>query len=102
MSSQRKNFYAYLSLFLFALLLRSLYLLEIKDVGAFSLLLGAALIEERRFEEALPVLQRAVKINPNLVKARYNLEVVQSQMRASQTGLQHLSDARRLKPNGAP
>jgi len=64
--------------------------------------LGAALIEERRFEEALPVLQRAVKINPNLVKARYNLEVAQSQMRASQTALQHLSDARRLKPNGAP
>jgi predicted membrane-bound mannosyltransferase len=42
MSSQRKNFYAYLSLFLFALFLRSLYLLEIKDIGAFSLLLGDA------------------------------------------------------------
>ena len=64
--------------------------------------LGAALIEERRFEEALPVLQRAVKINPNIVKAHYNLEVAQSHIRASQTASHQLTDARRMKPDGAP
>jgi tetratricopeptide (TPR) repeat protein len=41
-SSQRINFYAYFSIFLFALLLRSIYLWEIKDITAFSLLLGDA------------------------------------------------------------
>lgn len=41
-SSQRINFYAYFFIFLFALLLRSIYLWEIKDVTAFSLLLGDA------------------------------------------------------------
>ena len=55
--------------------------------------LGAALIEERRFEEALPVLQRAVKINPNIVKAHYNIEVAQSHIRASQTASHQLSEA---------
>ena len=64
--------------------------------------LGAALIEEGRFAEALPVLQRAIKINPDITKAHYNLEVAQSHIRASQTVPHHLSDARRLKPDGAP
>jgi tetratricopeptide (TPR) repeat protein len=60
--------------------------------------LGAALIEEKRFEEALPVLQRAVKINPKIAKVHYNLEVVQSHIRASQTASHQLSDACRMKP----
>jgi 4-amino-4-deoxy-L-arabinose transferase-like glycosyltransferase len=60
--------------------------------------LGAALIEEKRFEEALPVLQRAVKINPKIAKVHYNLEVVQSHIRASQTASHQLSDAHRMKP----
>ena len=47
--------------------------------------LGAALIEQRRFEEALPVLQRAIQINPNIAKVHYNIEVAQSHIRASQT-----------------
>ncbi len=64
--------------------------------------LGAALIEEGRFAEALPVLQRAIKINPNIVKAHYNLEVAQSHIRASQMEPHHFSDARRLKSDGAP
>jgi tetratricopeptide (TPR) repeat protein len=64
--------------------------------------LGAALSEEGRFKEALPVLQRAVKINPNIAKAHYNLEVAQSHIRAAQTVSHHLTDTRRMKPNVAP
>jgi 4-amino-4-deoxy-L-arabinose transferase-like glycosyltransferase len=64
--------------------------------------LGAALIEERRFEEAIPVLQRAVKINPNIAKVHYNLEVAQSHIGASPTVPHHLRDARRMKPDVAP
>ena len=64
--------------------------------------LGAALIEERRFEEALPVLQRAVKINPNITKVHYNLEVAQSHIRASQTASHHLRDTRGTKADRVP
>ena len=64
--------------------------------------LGAALIEERRFEEALPVLQRAVKINPNVAKVHFNLEVAQAHIRASQTVPHRLGDARRMQPDAAP
>ena len=64
--------------------------------------LGAALIEERRFEEALPVLQRAVTINPNIAKAHANLEVAKSYLAASQSVSQDLHDIRRLKRDAEP
>ena len=59
--------------------------------------LGAALIEERRFEEAIPFLQRAAKINPNIAKVHYNLEVAQSYIDASPPVPDRRRDARRMK-----
>ena len=64
--------------------------------------LGAALIEEGRFEEALPVLHRAAKINPNIAKVHFNIKVAQSHIRASQTAPHYLRDARGINPDMLP
>ena len=60
--------------------------------------LGAALIEERRFDEAIPVLERALKINPYLAKSHHNLGVALSQIGASQAAAYRHRQARRSEP----
>ena len=43
-----------------------------------------------------------MSLNPNFVKAHYNIEMARSHIRASQTKSHHLSDARRINPDVMP
>jgi Flp pilus assembly protein TadD len=61
--------------------------------------LGAALIKERRFDEAILVLQRAVKMNPKIAQSHYNLGVALFHVGASQAAAHHLRRARDIKPD---
>ena len=61
--------------------------------------LGAALIEEYRFDEAVPFLKRAVTIRPDTAKAHYNLGVALSHTGEYKAAVHHFQEALNIQPD---
>ena len=63
--------------------------------------LGSLLAGEGRFEEAVPRLEKAVRMDPGSVDAHFALGRVLVTLERSEPGISHLREAIRLRPDMA-
>ena len=77
---------------------RAATLADPRNAAAF-ISLGYVLCEQRRFEEALPALEQAVRIDPSQVDAHFMLSTLAQDLGDMDLAISHLREVLRLRPD---